>query len=161
MKRAVAVAGASAALVVVVGGGALAAVETHRLSDATVSADAQDSAVAAARQIAIDFVAYDYRHIDADFTRVVDESVGALRKDFASQSAGVRQLIVQAKAISTANVASAGYVNGSVSSARVVVALNRTIINTSSPKGQANAVDLQIDLVRQHGHWLASAVKPL
>ena len=161
MNRAIAATVASVALVVTVGGGALAAVEAHHLSDATARADSRDQALAAGRQIAIDFVAYDYRHIDADFTKVVGESVGQLSKDFASQSAGVRELIVQAKAISTATVAGIGYVNGTGSTARVVVALNRTIVNTSAPKGQANAVDLQIDLVKRAGRWLASAVKPL
>jgi Mce-associated membrane protein len=160
MSRAFATVGTVAAIVAA-GGGALAAVQTHRLSDAQAGANAREQAVAAASQIAVDFLAYDYRHIDADFNRVTNESVGALQKDFATQSAGVRSLIVQAKAVSTATVAGAGFVNGTTNSARVVVSLNRNVVNTSAPNGQANAVDLQIDLVRRNGRWLASQVKPL
>jgi Mce-associated membrane protein len=166
MNRAAAVTAGVIAAVLAVGGGALATVQVHRLSDraalsATVSR--QNEALAAGRQIAVDFLAYDYRHIDADFTRVVGESVGALSKDFATQSASVRDLIVKAKAISTATVASAAVVSVSASgsAARVLVSLNRTIVNTSAPKGQSNSVDLQLDLVRRHGRWLASAVKPV
>lgn len=164
MNRAVAVTAGVTAAVVALGGGALAAVQAHQLSDRSAVAakvSRQNEALSAGRQIAVDFVAYDYRHIDADFTRVVGESVGALAKDFATQSASVRSLIVQAKAISTATVASAALVSVTGSSARVLVSLDRTIVNTSAPHGQSNAVDLQLDLVRQHGHWFASAVKPL
>jgi len=164
MKSAVAVTAGVTAAVLAVGGGALAAVQTGKLSDRVALAarvTEQNEALAAGRQIAIDFLAYDYRHIDADFTRVVSESVGALSKDFATQSASVRDLIVKAKAVSTAAVASAGIVSVNAKAARVLVSLNRTIVNTSAPKGQSNAIDLEIDLVRQHGRWLASAVKPL
>jgi len=147
-----------------VGGGALAAVQTHQLSDrAAVAAkvDQQNGALAAGRQIAVDFLAYDYRHIDADFTRVVNESVGQLAKDFATQSASVRDLIVKAKAVSTATIAKAAIVSMTSTTARILVSLDRTVVNTSAPNGQSNAVDLELDLVRQHGRWLASAVKPL
>jgi len=164
MKSAVAVTAGVTAAVLAVGGGALAAVETRTLSHRAALAakvTEQNQALAAGRQMAVDFLAYDYRHIDADFTRVVNESVGALSKDFATQSASVRDLIVKAKAVSTASVASAAVVSASATGARVLVSLNRTIVNTSAPKGQSNAIDLQIDLVRQHGRWLASAVKPL
>jgi len=164
MNRAAAVATGATAAVVAVGGGALAAVQAHQLSDrAAIAAtvDRQNQALAAGRQIAVDFVAYDYRHIDADFTRVVSESVGKLAKDFATQSASVRGLIVQAKAVSTATVASAALVSVSANGARLLVSLNRTVVNTSRPQGQSDAVDLQIDLVRQHGRWLASGVQPL
>jgi Mce-associated membrane protein len=164
MNRAAAVAVGVIAAVLALSGGVLAGVQAHQLSDRSAIAakvSRQNDALAAGRQIAVDFVAYDYRHIDADFTRVVGESVGALSKDFATQAASVRDLIVKAQAISTATVASAALVSATATSARVLISLNRTIVNTSAPKGQSNAVDLQLDLVKQHGRWLASAVKPL
>lgn len=164
MDRAAAVAVGVAAAIVAVGSGALAAYQAHQLSDRShvaAQVSRQNEALAAGRQIAVDFLAYDYRHIDADFTRVVGETVGSLSKDFATQSAGVRDLIVKAKAVSTATVASAGLVSVTATTARVVISLDRTVFNTSAPKGQSNAVDLQLDLVKQHGRWLASAVKPV
>ena len=164
MKSAVAVAAGVTAAVVAVGSGGLAAYQAHALSDRSLVAaqvSRQNEALAAGRQIAIDFLAYDYRHIDADFTRVTGETVGSLSKDFATQAASVRDLIVKAKAVSTATVASAGLVSVTANSARIVISLDRTIVNTSAPNGQSNAVDLQLDLVKQHGRWLASSVKPL
>lgn len=161
MTRAVAVAAATGSLVAVLAGGAVAAVGTHRLSSAESSSGDRTRALSAARQIAVDFFAYDYRHIDADFKRVADESSGGLRSDFVKQSAGVRGLIVQAKAVSTAQVAAAAVVTASANSARVLIALNRTVTNTSAPKGQTNSVDLEMDLIRKGGHWYATTVKPL
>lgn len=161
MSRGTAVATATGALVAVLAGGAVAAVGTHRLSGVEASGADRTRALSAARQIAVDFFAYDYRHIDADFTRVADESSGSLRSDFVKQSAGVRGLIVQAKAVSTAQVAAAAVVTASSNSARVLLALNRTVTNTSAPNGQTNSIDLEMDLVRKSGHWFATQVKPL
>jgi hypothetical protein len=161
MSRALAVAAATGALVVTVAAGALAAIGTHRLSHVETVTAARTQAMAVARQIAVDFFAYDYRHIDADFKRVANESTGSLQTDFVRQSAGVRGLIVQAKAVSTAQVVSVAVVSATSSGARVLLALNRTVTNSSAPKGQTNSVDLQMDLIRRGGHWLASAVKPL
>lgn len=161
MTRRFAVVAAIVAACVCIGGGALAVVQVRSLSHDNAIADARTQSLSAARQIAVDFFSYDYRHIDKDFARVVAESTGKLKSDFITQSAGVRDLIVKAQAVSTAQIASAGVVNASTSKASVIVALNRTIANISAPRGQSNAVDLQIDLVKLHGRWIASAVKPL
>jgi Mce-associated membrane protein len=140
---------------------ALAAVGSVHLSHRNSQADLRTSVLGVGRQIAVDFAAYDYRHIDADFTRVASESTGQFRQQFVAQSAGVRELIIKAKAVSTAEVASEGLVDVSATTATVVLALDRTIRNTGAPKGQQDSFGLQIDLVRQHGRWLASKVTPL
>ena len=117
--------------------------------------------LATARQIAVDFAVYDYRHIDADFTRVANESTGKFKSQFVTQSAGVRELIIKAKAVSKADIAAEGLVDASTNHASVVIALDRTVTNTSAPKGQRDSFGLQIDLQRVNGKWLASGVKPL
>src|SRR5690348_4767657 len=144
MTRRFAVAAAIVAFDITAAGGALVVVQERTLSHDNAVAAARTQALSAARQIAIDFFSYDYRHIDADFARVVAEATGKLRADFVTQSAGVRELIVKAQAISTAQIASAGVMNASTGKATVIVALNRTIANTSAPRGQTNAVDLQM-----------------
>ena len=117
--------------------------------------------LASARQIAVDFAVYDYRHIDADFTRVANESTGKFKSQFVTQSAGVRELIIKAKAVSQAEIAAEGLVDVSATHASVVVALDRTVTNTSAPKGQRDSFGLEIDLLKIDGKWLASGVKPL
>jgi hypothetical protein len=58
-------------------------------------------------------------------------------------------------------VVSGGVVEGSGSRATIVLALNRTVTNTSVPKGQNDSFGLQMVMLRLHGRWLASDVKPL
>jgi Mce-associated membrane protein len=125
------------------------------------AADLSERALAAGRQIAVDFAAYDYRHIAEDFKRVADESTGKFHQDYLTQSTGAHDLIVKARSVSTAEVASAGLVNSSERQATVVVALNRTIDNRSLQQPQNDSFGLEITLLFQQGHWLASEVNPL
>ena len=149
------------ALVLCTAAAALAAVAAKQVSDREDKSSVRAQALAAGRQIAVDFSAYDYRHLQADFKRVVSESTGAFKTQYASSSAGVQDLIVKAKAVSTAEIASAGVVEVGARTASVVVAVNRTISNTSVPNGQKDSFGLQIQLRLVGGHWLASNVKPL
>lgn len=132
-----------------------------KLSDHNQTKALRSEVLASARQIAVDFAVYDYRHIDADFTRVANESTGKFKSQFVTQSAGVRQLIIKAKAVSNAEIAAEGLVEAATNHASVVVALDRTVTNTSAPKGQRDSFGLEIDLLRVNGKWLASGVKPL
>jgi len=160
MNRAL-TAAAAGAPVVTTARAALAAGGARHLSQQAELAQARNEALSAGRQIAVDIASYDYRHIDADFTRVSNEATGKFLTDFSTQSAGVRDAIVSVKAVSTAQVASAGTVNVSPHSAQVIVALNRTVTNAQAPKGTNSAFGVQMFLVERGGRWLASAVNPL
>lgn len=160
MNRAL-TAAAAGALAVTTAGAALAAVGAGQLSHQSSQSHARSGALAAGRQIALDIASYDYRHIDADFTRVSKEATGKFLSDFSTQSAGVRDAIVALKAVSVAQIASAGTVNVSSDSAQVIVALNRTVTNAQAPKGTSSAFGVQMFLVKRHGRWLASQVNPL
>jgi Mce-associated membrane protein len=146
---------------IAVTGAATAGAGALKLSHHDHATDLHAQVLSAARQIAIDFAVYDYRHIDTDFSRVANESTGKFKSQFVSSSAGVRELIIKAKAVSKAEIAAEGLVGASAKHASVVVALDRTVTNTSAPKGQHDSFGLEIDLVRVNGHWLAAGVKPL
>ena len=140
---------------------AVTAAGAVKLSDRDQAKDLRTQVLSAARQIAVDFAVYDYRHIDADFTRVANESTGKFKSQFVTQSAGVRELIIKAKAVSRAEIAAEGLVEAAPGRASVVIALDRTVTNTSAPNGQRDSFGLEIDLLRIDGKWLASGVKPL
>jgi Mce-associated membrane protein len=149
------------ALVCCTGAAVLTAVAAGQVSDRADTSSLRQQALSAGRQIAVDFAAYDYRHLQADFERVASESTGTFKSQFASSAAGVQDLIIKAKTVSTAEVASAGVVDAGPGSATVVVAVNRKITNTSVPNGQKDSFGLQISLRHVNGRWLASQVKPL
>ena len=141
--------------------GIFAALVATKLSARDDTAALRRSVLTAARAIALDFSAYDYRHIDHAFSRVASESTGRFRADYVTQSAGIRELIIKAKAVSHAVIASEGLVDASRTHAHVVIAVDRLVSNTSAPNGQRDSFGLEIELVRKGGHWLATGVKPL
>jgi Mce-associated membrane protein len=149
------------ALVVAVGAAVLAALTARQISDADHDASVRDEALAAGRQIAVDFAAYDYRHLAQDFKTVADESTAPFKEQYLTQSTGVHDLIVKAKSVSTAEVASAGLVSATEDKATVVIALNRTVDNSSLDTPQSDSFGLQIVLLHKGGRWLASEVTPL
>lgn len=135
--------------------------QQSRLSQLTSQKQLREQVLAAGRQIAVDFASYDYKHIDQDFGRVAAEATGDFKKQFVTQSAGIRPYVIKAKSVSTAQVASEGLVDVAPNTATVVIALDRTIKTSTAPNGQQAALGVEIDLVRQGNKWLASAVKPL
>lgn len=149
------------AAVIALVGALLAAFAGRQISRESAATDLRKQVLGAASQIALNFAAYDYRHLAADFKRVADESTGQFHTQYVSQSAQAASLIIKAKAVSTAEVAGAGVSSLAAGKATVVVALNRTITNSSAPSGQNNSFGVQMTLLRQHGRWLASEVTPL
>jgi Mce-associated membrane protein len=119
----------------------------------------------AASRFATDFSTYDYRHIDADFARVAADATGSFKRDFLVQSAGARDLLVKAKAVSNTEVVRVATVcvesRECPQAAEILVALNRTVFNTQVPNGRTDAMGLDVTLVRHGTGWLASGVKPL
>jgi Mce-associated membrane protein len=147
-------------------GGALSAVATVHLSAIRTDtsgryespAELRTTLMVAAQKIAVDFAAYDYRHIDEDFKRVLDESVGKFHQQFLTDSTGVRAQIVQVKAVATATVAAEGVVDASPTQATVILAVNRTIRNTQAPSGQESSFGVELTMIKQHDQWFASQV---
>jgi Mce-associated membrane protein len=151
----------SAAVVVALTGSALAALGVRQVSRSDDRSALRQQVLAVGRQIAVDFSAYDYRHLKQDFDRVVNESTGGFRKEFQTSSAGLQDVIIKIKAVSTAEVASAGVVTASPTDATVLVAVNRRVTNTSAPNGQSDSFGLQLTLRHIGGRWLASKIQPL
>jgi Mce-associated membrane protein len=139
-------------------GGVGSAVAVRDLSRTQSVDNAHDDALAAARQIAVDLTAYDYRHVAADFKRVEDESIGTFHAQFLTQSTGVAPLIVKAKAVSNAEVAGAGLTSVAGDRATAVLALNRTVKNTGNSAGRTDSFAMRMQLQLVRGRWLASAV---
>jgi hypothetical protein len=158
-RRSVQVTAVAAVAVVLLAGAATASV--RHISGHADLTQLNDSAMRAASRFATDFSTYDYRHIDADFARVAADATGSFKRDFLVQSAGARDLLVKAKAVSNTEVVRVATVTVNGSSAEILVALNRTVFNTQVPNGRTDAMGLDVTLVRRGTGWLASGVKPL
>jgi Mce-associated membrane protein len=139
----------------------LTALSARAVSQSAAETSVSDGALAAGRQIAVDFAAYDYRHIAEDFKRVADESVGTFHDKYLSSSTGLHDLIVKSKSVSTAEVASAAVVSATPNRATVVVALNRTIDNKQIAEPAHDSLAVQLSLVRRGDRWLAANLDTL
>jgi Mce-associated membrane protein len=124
-------------------------------------AEARDrtDALAAARQIAVNFSTLDYRTFDRDTARVTSAATGAFRSDFAAQAAQIKQVVVANKSVSSGQVGQAALVSASDHLARVLLALDASVTNTSSTTPTARHYRVQLDLTKVHGRWLASQLQ--
>ncbi len=149
------------ALLVAVTGAVLAGLASRQVSAAHRADEHRASALSAARQIAIDFAAYDYRHLPEDFKRVADETTGDLHKQYLTSSTSLKDQIEKVQAVASAEVTASAVMNATAARATVVLAVDRTVRTKKLPDGQAESYGLQMVLVRSHGQWLASEMTPL
>jgi Mce-associated membrane protein len=137
----------------------LAAVLAHRALDQRAVAQDRSDALAAARQIAVNFSTLDYRTFDRDTARVTAEATGAFRSDFAAQAAQIKQVVLENKSVSSGRVAQAALVSVTSTSARVLLALDATVTNTGATQPTARHYRVQLDLAKVKGRWLASQLQ--
>jgi Mce-associated membrane protein len=116
-------------------------------------------ALAAARQIAVNFSTLDYRTFDRDTARVTAEATGGFRSDFAAQAAQIKQVVVANKSVSTGQVGQAALVSASAHAARVLLTLDASVTNTSSTTPTARHYRVQLDLTKVSGEWRASQLQ--
>ena len=74
-------------------------------------ADNRAAALAAGRQIAVNFVTMNAASFDADTKRVLDESTGAFQKEYASTLAQLKPVVTANKTVSTVERAEASLVS--------------------------------------------------
>jgi Mce-associated membrane protein len=118
----------------------------------------QDRAAAmqAARQLALDFTTYDYQTWDKDAQRVLDDSTGQFKEEFASGSNSVKTEVVTNKATSKGDVKEAAVVSNDKDSAQVLVIVNAVVTNTAAKDGVERRYRIKLDLVREKNRWLTA-----
>jgi Mce-associated membrane protein len=143
----------------VIAAAVLAVVLGHQVTVQRAHAQDRADAVAAARQVAVNFSTLDYRTFDRDTARVSAETTGAFHTDFATQAAQIKQVVVSDKSVSSGQVGQVAVVSSTPTRARVLVVLDATVTNTSSPTPTARHYRVQLDLTKVHGRWLASQLQ--
>ncbi|MGZ6791449.1 MAG: hypothetical protein ACXVFV_00750 [Mycobacteriales bacterium] len=123
--------------------------------------NARDDAVAAARQAILNLDALSAATIDADLKRVVAGATGTFKDQFTKAEPDLRSRILQLKTVSTGTVLSSGVVRADEDTATVLLAVDRTVKDSSNSSGVVAHDRWKLDLEKHGGRWLVSDLQPV
>jgi Mce-associated membrane protein len=111
-------------------------------------ADQGAAALAAGRQLAINFVTMDYRTFDSYSAQVLSGAAGSFHADYAANLADLKKVVVANQARSSVSQVEAGLVSSDGDSAEVIVGLVAPTSNTATPVAVEKTYRLRLDLQR-------------
>ncbi|TDC43509.1 hypothetical protein [Micromonospora sp. KC213] len=140
---------------------AAAVVYGHRWYADRAVEEARQGALAAAKQVAVNFVSVSAASVDRDLQRISAGAAGDFKEEFARGQSQVRAAVVENKVESQGSVLRAGMVSGDRRRAVVLVAVDATVKNVKAPEGRPSHYRIQMDLVHEpeSGQWLVSRLQ--
>lgn len=114
---------------------------------------ARAEAVAAAKQLAVNFVTVDYRKVDEDVARVRAGATGSFLQSYTSSVEELKKVLVQNKTVSRPERTEAALVSGDRDSAVVLVGVVAPTQNTSVPDGEKKTYRMRMELRRASDAW--------
>ena len=119
---------------------------------------AHAAALAAGRQLAINFTTLDYRTVDADAARVKAGATGEFLASYTDSWTNLKTLVVQNKTVSKVQTAEAALVSGDLDSAQVIVGVVAPTSNTSIPAGEQKTYRMKLGLRLAGSQWKVQSV---
>lgn len=114
---------------------------------------AQATALAAARQLAINFVTVDYTKVGEDTARVKAGATGEFLKSYSSSVDQLSKVLVANKTVSTVQRTEAALVSGDQDSAVALVGVVAPTKNTAVPNGETKTYRMRLELRRTGSVW--------
>ena len=111
-------------------------------------ADQGAAALAAGKQLAVNFVTMDYRTFDSYGAQVLSGASGAFRTDYAAKMTELKKVVVANQTRSSVKQVEAGLVSSDEDSAEVIVGLVAPTSNTATPNAVDKTYRLRLDLHR-------------
>jgi Mce-associated membrane protein len=115
--------------------------------------DSEAAALAAGRQLAVNFVTMDYRRFDDYGKQVLAGAGGSFRSDYSARLGDLRKVVVDNKTVSSVKKAEAAVVSADDDSARVIVGVVAPTSNASTPQPVDKTYRLRLDLERSGSSW--------
>lgn len=131
----------------------LAATRGRAWFDARQVAAAEREALAAGRQIAVNFATLDYRTVDADTARVRAVATGEFLASYTKSLTDLRTVVVENESTSTVERAEAAVVSADRDSAQVIVGVVAPTTNTNVPAGEKKTYRMKLGLREVGGTW--------
>ncbi len=140
---------------------ALAVTVRSHVNDRDALDSARNAAVAAARQEIVNLDSLSWTTIDADLARVLEGATGTFKDQFGRAQTDLKTVVVQRKSISRGTVLFAGVVRADTDTATVLVAVDRTVKDSTDTKGAVAHDRWRVDLEKHGGRWLVSELQPV
>ena len=131
----------------------LAATRGRDWWQARATENAQNDALAAGRQLAVNFATIDYRKVTQDTDRVKAGATGEFLASYTSQLDDLRKVIVDNKSVSKVERSEAALVDGDEDSATVIVGIIAPTSNTVVPQGEKKTYRTKLGLRRVGEQW--------
>jgi len=136
------------AALLLLGAGAIGVTKARPYYAARDHAEQGAAALAAGRQLAVNFVTMDYRTFDSYGSQVLNGASGSFRSDYAAKLTDLKKVIVANQTRSSVKRVEAGLVSSDPDSAEVIVGLVAPTSNTATPKAVDKTYRLRLDLHR-------------
>ena len=149
------------AVVLLVTAGVLGVVVQQHRSDRADLRAARESAVASARQSIINLDALSVTTIDADLDRVLAGATGKFKDQFGKARADLKALVQEQRTQSSGSIVSAAVVRSDLDTAEVLVAVDRTVKDTTNPQGAVAHDRWHVSLEKHGGRWLVADLQPV
>lgn len=125
---------------------------THRRDQAAAFA-------AAARQELINLTSYHYTHAKEDVQRVIDNSTGEFRDDFAQRADDFAAVVEKSKVISEGTVNAVAVEKMDEDSAVVLVAATSNVTNAAGAKEDPRSFRMRLTVQREDGQYKVSQLE--
>lgn len=122
------------------------------------AASARAGALAAGKQLAVNFVTMNHATFDADSARVLAGATGDFRKEYAESVAKLKPVVVQNKTVSKVERAEASLVSADADSAKVIVGVVAPTTNAAATTPEMKTYRLRLDLARVGAEWKVSSL---
>ncbi len=151
---------AAAVLVLIaIGLAVLSVVFENRVRAAKHVRSAQQAAVHAARQVSVDLVTLDYRHVDTDVRNVLAGATGDFSDQYVKDAPKVKEVVTANQVSSTGNVLESGVVSGDTDSVTVLVVVDSVVRNKANQTGQLRHYRVQLEMSLLKGVWRARSLQ--
>lgn len=126
-----------------------------KLGTTRLAAEAQtnEQVTEVARRFATNFLSLDYRTIDADFNRVLEDTTGNFEGQLRRLLEVTKDRLVEAKGVSEGRVTRLSVLSRTEDAATVQVVVSRSIQNADTPQPQVVEQTLEVTLVSTSSGW--------
>jgi Mce-associated membrane protein len=148
-------------VVLLVAGVALSVLLAARLDDRRTLERAGQDALTAGRQLIVNLDSLSAATVDADMARVLSGATGTFKDQFARSQEVLKERIVELKTISSATIVSAGVVSHDTASATLLIAAERSLKDSTTPRGTVIHDRWKVYLEKHKGKWLVATLEPV